>query len=604
MSGTLALAAVIAAMDREALAELVSKRRPLAITTIVDPIGLAAEYLRPESIERAIVLLERSELAALSTPAIASPGCQANLMALGLIGVDEGADNEVVPLDEVVTALDAALTAAHAAPLHEWDALPAPPSERHHSTDSWYVAGLTAVAAAAETLRALRTRPGRMNRNGSVAVATVRAISDATGIAAGHISCAVHTLISAGILTPASGSTILAWSPDAATWLELSQPERWLQLAAPTVAAVPQPLRALLGETLPATDEPDPDTPAQLELSDALRVLPQRYPLLPENTHAAIARSAELFSFLGLAVEGTLTGAARSLMQAGAQQTSETPELQTALATATAAMPSAVAGVYIQPDLSVIVPGPLAPADESALAALSQPEQTGVASTRRITEASLTEAFEGGNDLPTLRATLTRLSLTGVPQPLEYLLTSLATRVRSIIVHEHQGDEVRTRIEVPRSDLRETLRIDRSLQHLLLTTGPNPESLYSRLRSDHVLAALSDARYTASLARGAEPTVMHEKAEPGATKLTEDLGKLVDRVYAAARAEPNSSAFTRRLELAIKDRSVVTVTAEAQGRTHMFTLLPTSLSAGRLRATDAKAGVERTLPVSMITAVD
>ena len=61
--------------------------------------------------------------------------------------------------------------------------------------------------------------------------------------------------------------------------------------------------------------------------------------------------------------------------------------------------------------------------------------------------------------------------------------------------------------------------------------------------------------------------------------------------------------LTRRLELAIRDRSPVRVTAVAGKDEREFTLLPVSLKGGRLRATDQQAGVERTLPVSAITAV-
>src|SRR5690606_17098825 len=124
-----------------------------------------------------------------------------------------------------------------------------------------------------------------------------------------------------------------------------------------------------------------------------------------------------------------------------------------ALAVARRDMPAAAPGVYIQPDLSVIVPGPLSPDDEAALARLSVPEQTGIASTRRITESALAEALERGVDADGARDTFARLSLTGIPQPLDYMLASLAERVRSIVVHDHFGGEARTRIDVARDEL-------------------------------------------------------------------------------------------------------------------------------------------------------
>jgi len=69
-------------------------------------------------------------------------------------------------------------------------------------------------------------------------------------------------------------------------------------------------------------------------------------------------------------------------------------------------------------------------------------------------------------------------------------------------------------------------------------------------------------------------------------------------------ASSGDGGLSRRLELAIRHRRPVQVTAVAGAHEHVFTLLPLSLRGGRLRATDQQAGVERTLPVSAITAVE
>ncbi|WP_449279278.1 helicase-associated domain-containing protein [Leucobacter sp. GX0328] len=596
MSGTLALSSAIAAMSRDALAELVVRRRPQAVSGIVDPIGLAVELLRADSIERALRPLDRGSLAAIVSPEHASVEQLSLLTALGLLGVDEG---RPVALPEAGAALAASLDRVGLTVdelIDPVDAGPPQPAD----TASWYVPALASVAIAAETLRALRTRPGSLNRSGSVAVATVKALADSTGIPAHEISCALDALIAGGLLAPMPHDALLAWTSGAAEWLELPSPERWARLAGAVAAGTPAPLRALLREASGATDTADADgLAAGIDLAAVLRALPQRYPLLAASTVAAVDRYAELAAHLGLAVGGTLSEAGRSLV------TQSVDDADGALAIARRDMPAPAPGVYIQPDLSVIVPGPLSPADETALVTFSRPEQTGIASTRRITEAALAEAFEQGLGVGEARAMLERLSLTGIPQPLEYMLASLGERIRSIVVHEHDGDEGRTRLEVSRAELRDTLLVDRALHHLQLAPSAGGDALYSKLRAEHVVAALVDARYTASYADlpGRAAPRLAVPAEPRAG-LPADLVGLVDRVHAAAAAEPDASGFTRRLELAIKDRSTVRVTASAQGRTHIFTLLPTSLDAGRLRATDPGAGVERTLPVSTITAVE
>ncbi|WP_010156179.1 helicase-associated domain-containing protein, partial [Leucobacter chromiiresistens] len=318
-----------------------------------------------------------------------------------------------------------------------------------------------------------------------------------------------------------------------------------------------------------------------------------------------------------------------------------------------AAMPETAAGVYVQPDLSVVVPGPLPPRDEAVLVALARPEHIGVASTRRISEASIAGAYERGLTPATAREAFARISLTGIPQPLEYLLSSLGERVGGIVVSEHHGDEGRTRLAFARAELAATILVDRTLQHLQLhRTRASETELFSRLSPDHVLAALADARYHASSGAAA----LHEaegaldappeaartdepETEPGAdanadgapsnaprtgsgTAPSSAAGAaasaaapdrdhspspqeaLVDRVFTAARSEPGTGDFTRRLELAIRDRSPVRVTAESRGEVRTFTLLPVSVSAGRLRAADQSAGVERTLPITLITAVE
>ncbi|GAB2567650.1 helicase-associated domain-containing protein [Leucobacter ruminantium] len=576
MSGTLALAAALAAMDRGTLAAVVERRRPQAISGITDPIGLASELLRADSVERAIAPLERDDLAALLQPETAAEEVRDRLLGLGLLGWDEGS---AAPLPEVAAALTASLDRVGLSPdsLRN-DHVSEPPGTT--DTASWYVAALTALGTAAEVLRALRTQPGRLNRTGTVAVATVKSLAEATRIDVDRTGDAVQALLDARLLVPAAQLTLLSWSPATADWLELGAPDRWVALGAAAVAAMPPQLRRLLEER---------------DLEGSLAALRDRYPLLPASTEAAARRFGRIAEHLGLAVDGALGEAGRALLA---------DDLDAARAIAERDMPAPVAGVYIQPDLSVVVPGPLAPSDEAALAALTVPEQTGIASTRRITEASIAAALERGFDAAGARSAFERLSLTGIPQPLDYMLASIAERIRGIVVREHSGDEGRTRLDISRPELRETLLVDRALHHLQLAQGEEPSALYSRLRADHVFAALGDARYTASFEGAADSPLVNPAPEPRTTELPDELAQLVDRVHSAVRSEPGAGGFARRLELAIRDRSTVRVTASAQGRTHVFTLLPTSLDAGRLRATDPGAGVERTLPISTITAVE
>lgn len=637
MSGILALASAVAGMDRSALQSLVRRRRVQSPASVLDPIGLATELLRPESVARTLAGLDRRGLAALLDPRGAAPSELALLTGLGLLGIEERhGGSDPVPLPEVEAVLRDALQAAGidagSLTLEADEPAPAetPGAAAADGSHSWYATGLTAVAQAAESLRALRERPGRLNRTGTVAVATVRALSETTRIEADPLARTLTALDRAALTSTAVSDAALIPSSRAPAWLDAAPAARWAALAEATLVSMSPELSA----TLRSGDTAD--------LAGAAAALPQRFPLLPEAEFAAARSFAADAEHLGLTVRGRLSEVALRLL---AGERAEAGALIDRI------FPAASPGVYVQPDLSVVVPGPLSPGDEALLASLTAPEHVGVASTRRITEASVSSALQRGLPASEARAAFDRLSLTGIPQPLDYLLGSLAERLGSIIVDEHDGDGGRTRITVARPDLAETLLVDRALQHLQLRRAPavarsaapgtaaaGETTLFSRLRIDHVLAALADARYHATGRRSADPAPGSRTATPAAAgasvagasvagaprddapappedpaaassapaepQLSEPLAALVDRVFAAAHSQPGAGDFTRRLELAIRDRSPVRVTAEARGESRTFTLLPVSVNAGRLRASDAGAGVERTLPISTITAVD
>ncbi len=607
MSGTLALASALAEMDRDTLAALVRSRRPHAPAGITDPIGLASDLLKTESIARALAPLDRASLAAVRDPTGADAALVSELSGMGLLGRDGGS---AVSLPEVAAALSDALDAAHVV----IDSLSSDPFPGDISSDvdtsAWFTSALTAVGQAAECLRTLRDRPGKLNRSGSIAVATVKQLAESTGVEPDEVSLALAALMRAGLVTALTDDHLLITAAASSAWLHSSHVERWLSLAHAAGCSMPSTLRT----------EWNRADQAEIDLRALAAGVPTRYPLLPATDLTAVDDFVRGAEYLGLTVEGRFTKVADALL-VGEVVTSDIAR----------AMPETATGVYVQPDLSVVVPGPLPPKDEAVLAALARPEHIGVASTRRISEASIAEAYERGLSPATAREAFTRISLTGIPQPLEYLLDSLGERVGGIVVGEYAGDEGRTRLSFARADVAATISVDRALQHLQLQRSRASDTvLYSRLSADHVLAALADARYHASsqmaALRDAEPAEPAEPAEVGALQAgataseaagattsrragagegpTAPFDALVERVFTAARSEPGTGDFTRRLELAIRDRSPVRVTAEARGEVRTFTLLPVSVNAGRLRAADQAAGVERTLPVNMITAVE
>jgi hypothetical protein len=66
----------------------------------------------------------------------------------------------------------------------------------------------------------------------------------------------------------------------------------------------------------------------------------------------------------------------------------------------------------------------------------------------------------------------------------------------------------------------------------------------------------------------------------------------------------NDEAITRQVQLAIRNKARLMITATLpNGTESTFDLMPSGIANGRLRGLDRKAQIERTLPLSTITAI-
>ena len=65
---------------------------------------------------------------------------------------------------------------------------------------------------------------------------------------------------------------------------------------------------------------------------------------------------------------------------------------------------------------------------------MAETETNSLASSYRVTASSVTRALTAGESVPSLRGFLAEISLTGIPQPLEYLLTDTAARFGTLRV--------------------------------------------------------------------------------------------------------------------------------------------------------------------------
>lgn len=278
--------------------------------------------------------------------------------------------------------------------------------------------------------------------------------------------------------------------------------------------------------------------------------------------------------------------------------------------------------MYLQHDLSVVAPGPLSPEIDARMRVLADVESRALATTYRISAASVNRALTSGETAESLREFLGGISKTGLPQPLDYLITEGAARYGLIRAGELDDDGAepgmpefgaRSYLRSDDSDLLRTVAVDQSLASLGLTSA-GPYRLVSRFPLDVTFWSLSDARYpvAAENADGEITALLRHRVarafRPGALDTTKDLitRLRLDAEGAAGAAEEvtGHAWLVKQLESAIRSRSALTVSVSMPGGEVVdYQLEPTSLGGGRLRARDSKSEIERTLPLSSIAAI-
>ncbi len=277
-------------------------------------------------------------------------------------------------------------------------------------------------------------------------------------------------------------------------------------------------------------------------------------------------------------------------------------------APAAADLPHTVDSVYLQHDLTVIAPGPLAPADDDALRAVAVLEAPGLAARYRVSEDSLRRALRDGMTRDAVLALLDRLSATGVPQPLTYLVDQVSSRDGSVVVDEGPGGVGAT--VHGSADQLDLIGVDAELRQLAWERS-DLATLVTRHPPQVVHTALEEQRYPAVLAAAARPS--EQSAPPvrrrGAGRSPEQAARaLVERLRLTTErgeAEPEQEWMARQIDLAVRGRTPIRVTVRMpDGSERPFSIVPTSVAAGRVRGRDTSVDVERTLPLSLVVAVE
>ena len=620
MTDALVLASRLRALDDDALAELV-RDRGVDAARVDDLFDLADALLAPDAVAGALEQLDRTSLAVLAVAC--AEGAAARRVPLAVVRDGIARRSGEDPVDAEVLA-DAARRAAGTlladvdadgitthpevqAELMSWpdegrpgtDALarlapPAPlaavprvdPDEVDRRSGESAFASVTAVAALVDELS---REPARELSRGGMSLPDARRLSAALAVDLDGVPVLLSIAARAGLVARAGRE----WSPtgSAPEWSALATTERWRALAASWRDALAPTTREILAERADAEWGPG-------LVDGVLWRFPGGSAWIGERI-TAFTRDAGL---LGITTGDVPSSAGRALLTSG-------PDA--AAAELAAHLPAEVDRVYLQHDLTVVSPGPLDPSVESRLLAVADVEGRGLAASYRISAGSVARALAAGGSGEGIRAFLSGISLTGIPQPLDYLIDEAVARFGRLRIRPAVlpgAPDARTAVLSDDGALLSTLLVDRDLSSLrlvrvddvTLASTATPDAVERSL----VAARLGPVREDAEGRPVAPATRTTPGRSPAADPGPDAAEALVARIRAADGPDDGAAWTSRQLEVAIRAKAAVTVRVRLpDGREVDHVLEPASIAGGRLRARDRVADVERTLPLSSIVSL-
>jgi hypothetical protein len=274
----------------------------------------------------------------------------------------------------------------------------------------------------------------------------------------------------------------------------------------------------------------------------------------------------------------------------------------------TAHLPAVQSRIILQADLSIIAPGPLPTSTESLLRRFANTESIGLASTYRMNALSICHGLETGLTTDEIAKILTETFGAKLPQPVEYLLGEVQRRFGRLVVIEAFASDNKSFIESSDNVLLTEIGNDPRLRPFSLIR-PSNEKLSCRFEPSVVYFGLRECGYLA-IRKDADGKVISpiEASETAKSEKTLDkwdarIAKLREADQTSAKAG-NDEVMTRQVQLAIRNKAKLLITVNRPDGTQLvIELEPSGIANGRLRGLDRKAQVERTLPLTTITAI-
>jgi len=604
---SLDLAAQLRLLSDAQLAELLGARE-VREQGIRDFFDLADALLDAISIQHALGRLDRPTLSTIAVVSELGPSSIADaaaaLTAQGAATSDLNAHLAAAQRLALVTEHDGvfAVPASVTARLRDWpaDDLPgvaelvstAAPATLVpvSATETRFTDGVASenafatTTAIAELVSELQHESARELAKGGIALPDSKRLAAAMGVDIERVPGLFDIAARAGLVALQSAR----WLPTMSStdWMVESSGERWALLASAWLDRLPGDIRTILAERAHATWGE--------RLDEYVRWLFPAGGDWMRDRVLVYTRDAQL---LGITADNVPSSPGATLLTDGAGPAGEVMEQL---------FPPVVEKVYLQHDLSIVSPGPLAPRLDARLRSMADVEGRALASSYRVSTASLYRAMAAGESGQSIRQFLADISLTGIPQPLDYLLTEAAARYG--LVRVGARPDGRTYVRTPDATLLRTLLVDHGIAPLGLVGADG--HLESRFELGVVFWALSEARYpvAAEDASGDVVVLQRPRAERSgaAASALPSIG-LIEKLRLGSSADPEITGaawLSRQLDVAIKAKAALTVTVQLQdGSAIDYQLEPASVASGRLRARDRRADIERTLPLSSITAV-
>jgi hypothetical protein len=328
-----------------------------------------------------------------------------------------------------------------------------------------------------------------------------------------------------------------------------------------------------------------------------------------DRVHAEVLEEAEA---LGLTGRGGLSSAARALLSG---------DLRRAADALGAHLPAPLDSVLVQPDLTVVAPGPLERDLARELAVVADVESTGGATVYRVSEASVRRALDAGRTASELHELFRSRSRTPVPQSLTYLVDDVARRhgrLRAGVAGSYlRCDDEALLSEVLAARKVAALGLRRIAPTVAVSTAGSGDVLAALRESGYapaaeapdgaLLVAGPSARRTPLRARPPRPADLQLPADQAALTVTAmRAGDLAARSARRNGGPSRSSAVEvlAFLQAAARERRQVWLGyVDAQGRSTSRVVEPRAVEGGYVSAYDHLRGEDRTFALHRVTGV-